>query len=86
VHIKDSITHKNLVEVTLKSYKAFIDFIDYIYSMNLDIKENDLKLSKKLFENNWNTSNAKMKIQGLSQVSTSQGLSYLKSKHFWELI
>jgi len=39
VHIKDSITRENLVKVTLKSYKALIDFIDYIHSMNLDIKE-----------------------------------------------
>ncbi len=39
VHIKDSITHKNLVKVTLKSYKALIDFIDFIHSMNLDIKK-----------------------------------------------
>jgi hypothetical protein len=48
VHIKDSITHKNLVEVTLKSYKAFIDFIDYIYSMNLDIKEKWFKAFKEI--------------------------------------
>ncbi len=39
VHIKDSITHKNLAKVTLKSYKTLVDFIDYIHSMNLDIKE-----------------------------------------------
>ncbi len=32
VHIKDSITQKKLVKVTLKGYKALIDFIDYIHS------------------------------------------------------
>jgi hypothetical protein len=28
-----------LAKVTLKSYKTLVDFIDYIHSMNLDIKE-----------------------------------------------
>jgi hypothetical protein len=50
VHIKDSITHKILAKVTLKSYKALSDFIDYIHSMNLDIKEKWDRTSKEILQ------------------------------------
>jgi hypothetical protein len=55
--MKDSITDKILAKVALKFYKALIEN---------PLKKNEIELSKKFFRNNWNTFNAKMKIQGFS--------------------